>query len=133
MNIRGISYTIDGTSDDTVATEMQLGKYTRTTGVHSTLNDNDSGALFLVDTAVFKAFKMDYTIIRGTTVRTGSFIAVSAATGSFSYTDDYTENASTGITLTATEASAGGDITVSYSSTSTGSDGTIDYSITHLA
>lgn len=133
MNIRGISYTIDGTSDDTVATEMQLGKYTRTTGVHSTLNDNDSGALFLVDTAVFKAFKMDYTIIRGTTVRTGSFITVSAATGSFSYTDDYTENASTGITLTATEASAGGDITVSYSSTSTGSDGTIDYSITHLA
>jgi len=133
MNIRGISYTVDGASDDTVATELQLGKYTRTAGVHSTLNDNDSGTLFVVDTAVFKAFKMDYTIIRGTTVRTGSLVAVSATTGSFSYTDDYTENASTGITLTATEASAGGDITIAYSSTSTGSDGTIDYSITHLA
>ena len=134
MNISGISYTVDGASDDTVATELQLGKYTRTTGVHSILNDNDSGTLFIVDTAVLKAFKMDYTIIRaGLAVRTGSLVAVSATTGSFSYTDDYTENASTGITLTATEASPGGDITVSYTASSTGSDGTIDYSITHLA
>lgn len=133
MNIRGISYTVDGVSDDSVATEMQLGKYTRTTGVHSTLNDNDTGPLFLVDTAVFKAFKMDYTIIRGTTVRTGTLTSVSAATGTFSYVDSYTENASTGITLTATEAAPGDDITVSYTSTSTGANGTIDYSITHLA
>lgn len=133
MNIRGISFTVDGASDDSVATEMQLGKYTRTAGVHSILENNDSGPLFIADTAVFKAFKMDYTIIRGTTVRTGTIVAVSAATGTFSYTDDYSENASTGITLNVTEASPGGDITVSYTSTSTGTDGTIDYSIVHLA
>lgn len=133
MNIRGVSFTVSGVSNDTIATEMQLGKYTRTTGVHSIISDNNSGPLFLIDTAVFKAFKMDYTIIRGTTVRTGTLTAVSAATGSFSYTDSYTENASTGVTLTATEAAPGGDITVAYSSSSTGSAGTIDYSITHLA
>ena len=76
---------------------------------------------------------MDYTIIRGTTVPTGTLTSVSAATGTFSYVDSYTENASTGITLTATEAAPGDDITVSYTSTSTGANGTIDYSITHLA
>jgi hypothetical protein len=133
MNIRGIAYTVDGASDDTVATEMQLGKYTRTAGVHSVLADNDSETLFVADTAVFKAFKMDYTIIRGTSVRTGSLVAVSAAAGTFSYSDDYSENASTGISFSVTEASPGGDITVAYTSTSTGSSGTIDYSITHLA
>lgn len=133
MNIRGIAFTVNGVSDDTVATEMQLGKYTRTTGVHSTLADNDSDTLFVVAPLVVKAFKMDYTIIRDTAVRTGSLVAVSAATGTFTYSDDYSQNESTGITLSLSEASPGGNITVSYSSTSTGSSGTIDYSITHLA
>lgn len=133
MNISGIAYTVNGTSDDTVATALQLGKYSRATGVHSTVNDNGSDTLFVIDTALIKAFKMDYTILRGTTVRTGTLSAASAATGTFSYVDSYTENATTGVTLTATEASPGGDITVSYSTTATGSAGTIDYSITHLA
>lgn len=133
MNIRGIAFTVDGTSDDTVASEMQLGKYTRTTGVHSVLADNDADTLFVIDTATIKAFKMDYTILRGTAVRTGTITAISAATGTFSYTDDYLENTSSGITLSVTEASAGGDITVAYTSTSTGTAGTIDYSIAHLA
>lgn len=133
MNIRGISYTVNGVSDSSVANQLELGNYVRTTGVRSTLIDNNSGTLFVIDTAVFKAFKMDYTITRSTTVRTGTLTAVSAATGTFSYTDDYTENSTTGVTLTATEAGAGDDITVAYATTSTGSGGYINYSITHLA
>ena len=46
-----------------------------------------------------------------------------------SYTDEYVENAATGVTLTA--AAVGANVLVSYSSTNTVS-GTINYSITNL-
>ena len=135
MNIQGIAYTVNGVSDDTVANRLSLGTYSRTTGVLSTLNDNDSGTLYVVDTASIKAFRMDYTITRDgeTLLRIGTLQVVSGAVGTFSVTDTYTENDPTGVTLSATEASPGGDITVAYSTTSTGAAGTINYSITYLA
>ena len=133
MNIRGIAYTIDGVSNSTVANQMSLGVYQRTAGIDSVLANNSGGTLFVVATSVIKAFRMDYTISRGVTFRTGSILVVNGAVSGFTYTDDYSENASTGITLTVTEASAGGNITVAYTSTSTGTAGTISYSITHLA
>lgn len=133
MNIRGIAYTIDGISNSTEANQMSLGVYQRTAGIDSVLADNSGGTLFVVATATIKAFRVDYTIARGTSFRTGSILAVNGTVSGFTYTDDYSENASTGITLTVTEASPGGNITVAYTSTSTGTAGTISYSITHLA
>jgi hypothetical protein len=134
MNMRGIALTINGASNTTVANQLQIGKYTRSTGIQSTLNDNDSGTLFVVSTTIsdaINAFKMDYTITRSANVRTGTITVVKGPT--FTYTDDYVENAVTGITLTASEASPGGNITMAYASSSTGSSGQISYSITHLA
>ena len=134
MNMRGIALTISGASNTTVANQLQIGKYTRSTGIQSTLNDNDSGTLFVVSTSIsdaINAFKMDYTITRSANVRTGTITVVKGPT--FTYTDDYVENAVTGITLTASEASPGGNITMAYASSSTGSSGEISYSITHLA
>lgn len=133
MNIRGIAYTIDGVSNSTEANQMSLGVYQRTAGIDSVLANNSAGTLFVVATSTIKAFRVDYTIARGVTFRTGSILVVNGATTGFTYTDDYVENASTGITLTVTEASPGGNITVAYTSTSTGTAGTISYSITHLA
>ena len=133
MNIRGIAYTIDGVSNTTVANQMNLGNYQRTAGIDSVLADNNAGTLFVVSTATIKAFSVDYTISRGVTFRTGSMLVVNGATSGFTYTDDYVENTSTGVTLTATEASPGGNITVAYATTSTGAAGTITYSIAHLA
>jgi hypothetical protein len=133
MNIRGIAYTINGVSNTTVANQMNLGNYQRTAGIDSVLADNNSGTLFVVSTATIKAFRVDYTISRGVTFRTGSMLVVNGATSGFTYTDDYVENTSTGVTLTATEASPGGNITVAYATTSTGAAGTITYSIAHLA
>jgi hypothetical protein len=49
----------------------------------------------------------------------------------FTYSDDYSENSSTGITMIASQA--GGNVTVSYTSSSTGTAGAIKYSITHLS
>jgi hypothetical protein len=133
MNIRGIAFTIDGVSNTTVANQMNLGNYQRTAGIDSVLADNNAGTLFVVSTSTIKAFRVDYTIARGVTFRTGSMLVVNGTTSGFTYTDDYSENATTGVTLTATEASPGGNITVAYATTSTGAAGTITYSITHLA
>ena len=132
MNIRGISYVIDGVANNTIANQMQLGEYTRTTGVADVLTDNASDDLFIVNTGLSEpivAFKVDYTITRNTAYRTGTMNIVSG-TG-FTYSDDYAENSSTGITLSAVQV--GGNVTVSYASSSTGDPGTIKYSITHLS
>ena len=131
MNIQGISYTIDGVANSTIANQLQLGEYSRTTGVTSQLTDNSSGTLVVVNTDLvnaIRAFKVDYTITRSTTYRTGTITVVSGT--AFTYTDDYSENASTGVTLTVAQAST--NVTVSYATTNTGSAGTIKYSITHL-
>jgi hypothetical protein len=133
MNIRGIAFTIDGVSNTTVANQLNLGNYQRTAGIDSVLADNNAGTLVVVSTSTIKAFRVDYTIARGVTFRTGTMLVVNGATSGFTYTDDYSENASTGVTLTAAEASPGGNITVAYATTATGSAGTITYSITHLA
>ena len=132
MNIRGISYIIDGAANDTIANQMQLGEYTRTTGVADVLTDATTEDLFVVNTGLsdpIVAFNVDYTITRSTSYRSGTMSIVSG-TG-FTYSDDYAENSSTGITLSAAEA--GGNVTVSYTSSSTGDPGTIKYSITHLS
>jgi hypothetical protein len=132
MNIRGISYIIDGAANDTIANQMQLGEYTRTTGVADVLTDATTEDLFVVNTGLsdpIVAFNIDYTITRSTSYRSGTMSIVSG-TG-FTYSDHYSENSSTGITLSAAEA--GGNVTVSYTSSSTGDPGTIKYSITHLS
>ncbi len=101
MNIRGISYIIDGAANDTIANQMQLGEYTRTTGVADVLTDATTEDLFVVNTGLsdpIVAFNIDYTITRSTSYRSGTMSIVSG-TG-FTYSDDYSENSSTGITNT---------------------------------
>ena len=119
------------------AVRLQLGTYTRTTGVSETLNDGSVDAtLFTISSASTKAFKMDYTIIRDTAVRTGTMTVVCNAEdslGDFSYSDDYQENVTTDVTLTPSESALGGTITVAYTASATGADATIYYSLTNLA
>lgn len=133
MNTSKIGYVISGAANTTIANQMNLGQYVRTTGVVSTLtNAASTSTLFTVDSSAtgIKAFKVDYTIKRGSNYRAGTLTIVSGTT--FTYTDDYSENASTGFVLSAAEATS--VVTVSYADGSpTGSAGSITYSITHLA
>ena len=125
---------ISGVANTTIANQLNLGQYVRTTGVVSVLaNAAATSTLFTVDSSAtgIRAFRMDYTIKRGTTYRTGTITIVSGTT--FSFTDDYSDNASTGFVLSAAEATPG-LVIVSYADgTPTGTDGSITYSITHLA
>jgi len=130
MNTQGITLYQSNVAQTKLSNELDLGTYKRVSGIHDIVTDNASTTtLAVISTTVTTCFKVDYTITRGTTYRTGT-MTVASGTG-FTYTDDFTQNASTGVTLTATAGT--GIVTLSYTSTSTGSAGIINYSFTHLA
>jgi len=132
MNARSLTFYQAGSAVDTFSNVLDLGTYQRTAGIEDTLVNNSTNDLVMVSQtglAPIYAFKIDYTITRGTSYRTGT-ISASSGTG-FSYTDDFVENASTGVTLTLVDNS--GDVTLSYTTTSTGTNGSIKYSITNLS
>jgi hypothetical protein len=139
----GIPVSIGVTGSD----QIQMGNYVRTSGQQQDILDGDTETIFSVNTALsvqaggFQAFKMEYTIIRLTAstqaVRTGVLTVVSGAPGDSSgeglvYTDDYTENEHTDVTLQVLENNLG-LVEVKYASAATTYTGTIYYSVTHLA
>ena len=117
------------------AAQIQQGSYTRETGTQATLSAGASGAtLFTKNSILLPAFSMNYTIVRETSVRTGTMIVVNDADDSagdgLSYTDDYVENSDPDITLSVTDV--GSTITVQYTSSGGRGAGKIYYSLTHL-
>jgi len=117
------------------AARVQLGTYIRETGVTATLTAGATNAtLFTENSTVVKAFSMNYTIVRETSVRTGTMIIVNDAEDSagdgFSWTDDYVENSDPDITLSVTDV--GSTITVQYTSSLGRDTGKIYYSVTYL-
>lgn len=132
MNVHDIEFNSGGTATYTPANSLDLGTYQRTAGIEDTLTDNSTANLAVIQSGEISSFRMDYTIRRGTARRTGTFVAASGTGGGagFSFSDDWVENSSTGITLTA--ADSGTAVTVSYTASSTGANGTIKYSITNL-
>ena len=130
MNVDNVAYYQDNVQTATIANSFDLGTYRQLSGISDVISDNSGSNLAVVTNGVnnINAFKIDYTILRSTSYRTGTLTVVSG-TG-FSYSDDYAENASTGVTLTATNN--GGTVTISYTTSSTGVDGTINYSISTL-
>ena len=133
MNVNNVELYQDNVVSLTLANQLDLGTYQRIAGIQDIINDNASANLAYVAGTYISSFKMDYTISRGDYRRTGTLTAVkgqgSTGTG-FVYADDYYENGSTGVTLTA--AADGANVLVSYTASSTGSDGTINYSISNL-
>jgi hypothetical protein len=128
MNNRGITFYQAGVQDLTIANNLNLGTYTRSSGIEDVIDDNNTVSLVTVSSTLATCFKIDYTIRRNTAHRSGT-LTVASGTG-FVYTDDYVENSSTGVTLTVTDNT--GSVTVGYTATSTGVDGSIHYSITTL-
>jgi hypothetical protein len=128
MSSQGIEYNDTASLNVAAAGELRLGGYRRGVGVTDTLTNNSSATLARITSAEIPAFTLRYTIVRDSTIRTGEITVVSGTT--FSFNDDYAENASTGVTLSAAESL--GIVTISYSTTNTGVNGAITYSIQHL-
>lgn len=118
------------------AYKIQAGTFTRFSGVDAIINDNVAAptAIFTVDATDIRAFKMDYTIVRGTATRTGTYTIVASTDGTggtLTTNDTGVQNTGTGVTLSVSET--GSVVTVSYTSTSTGTAGELYYSLNKLA
>ncbi len=132
MNVHDIEFNSLGAATYTPANSLDLGTYQRIAGVVDTLTDAGGANLCIVESGEISSFKFDYTIRRNTARRTGTITVVCGTGGGsgFSYSDDYVENSSTGITLSASDT--GTQVVVGYTASSTGANGTIKYSITTL-
>jgi hypothetical protein len=101
-------------------------------GGKATLADNTGSATstgITFSTDYITGAEVDYTITRGTSIRTGKLRIIHNATAQM-FDDEYSENASTGVTLTVSYSS--GTTTLKYTTTSTGSAGTIKYQTRYL-
>lgn len=116
--------------------QLAMGTYVRESGNAATLTNNTGAAatIFTLNADLVKAFSVNYTVVRDTSYRHGVISVATAAddsAGGLEYSDDFTENLSTGITLTVTQS--GSTVSVKYTASNTGFDGQITYSVNHLA
>jgi hypothetical protein len=114
--------------------QLAMGPYVRESGLTVTLNNNVTSptAAFSYSELDIWALNIDYSISRDTAYRIGRItIVLYNGAGSLTYTDDFSENTSTGITLTVSQTS--NEIFVNYISTNTGDSGTMTYSINHIS
>jgi hypothetical protein len=112
------------------------GSYVRESGVTFTLTDNISSAttIFSFDATVVAAVQIDYTIVRGTSVRTGVYTIVRGTDASgtdLQSSDSGVQNSAPGVTFSVTESTS--TVAWKYVTTGTGTDGTLNYSVTQLA
>ena len=123
-----------------IATEngyrLQQGTYKRESGTTFTLADNVSSAsqIFSFDATVVKAVQINYTIVRGTAVRTGAYTIVCGTDASgtnLQGSDTGVQNSAPGVTFSVTESTS--IVVWKYVTTSTGTAGTLNYSVTYLA
>ena len=118
----------------TNGTQLALGAYVRKSGIDSTLINNTTATIFTINATQIVAFSVNYTISREFNYRTGILTVTSDvgdSSGGLEFTDDFTENNPTGITLTVSQT--GDTISVGYTATATGVNGTMYYSVTNLA
>ena len=114
--------------------QTQQGTYARQSGTVATLVNNTVSAttIFTVNAATTTSFNIQYSIKRGTAYRTGVIAVSSAGTGTLTYTDNYSENQTTGIVLTVTQAT--NTVSVQYTATNSGgTNASFSYSVTNLA
>jgi hypothetical protein len=101
------------------------------TAVELLNNVASPAVIFSQDLNTTKAFTVNYTIIRGTTYRTGTLsVAAGSISGNIAYNDNFVENATTGITLSATQIDS--TININYTSTNTGTSASMAYVVTSL-
>ena len=114
--------------------ETQQGTYARQSGTSATLIDNTVSAttIFTVNASLATSFNIQYSIKRGTAYRTGVIAVTSAGSGTLTYTDEYSENQSTGIALSVTQST--NTVSIKYTATSSSStNASFSYSVTNLA
>jgi hypothetical protein len=124
----------------TNSSQVDIGTYTRESGQIGDLLTNTATPTTVqnrniepleVNSSFVSAFSMDYSIVRGNSIRKGVLTVVSSSgSNPLTYSDDYTENADTGIILSVSESLF--TISVKYTSTNTVNNAIITYSLTYF-
>jgi hypothetical protein len=110
---------------------VQFGSYVIYNGVSTSLTDNTASPTTVI-TLSDPSFTVEYKIARGTAFQRGTIIVDFSPAGSnLTYTHDYTENTTTGVTLSVTQV--GTNAVIRYTTTSTGADATFNYSINRFS
>lgn len=107
--------------------QLELGTLTQESGLLETLVNNTSSPATIFSRGE-GSIVVDYTIVRNSAIRTGKIVAINSATPVWS--DDFSENLSTGINLSLTQS--GGNLQLQYTSTNTGIDGSLYYAVSYL-
>jgi hypothetical protein len=129
VNLENGRYVNIGNYQIQAAEVVAIADNASTTTLFTTDSANPAGSPL---TGQFHAFEMKYTFIRGTIYRSGVLTVIAGSgSGGYTYTDDYTENATSGLTLSVGQST--NTMIVSYATTSTGQSGEITYSLQHLA
>jgi len=124
-----INYVADTNGSQIV---LATGTYTRQSGSQTEISNDDTNTVTTVSTNQTSAFAVNYTIARGTTHRTGTMLISSVnGTGDPIWSDDFVQNADTGVILSVTQVDT--TITITYTAENTLGNGTINYSINYLA
>jgi hypothetical protein len=112
--------------------QLQLGRKTVQSGVLATLSNNTANATaFTVDTSTTgTSFKIDYSITRSTTNRTGTLWVASGQAGTINVSEDYTENGISGVTLLGYQT--GTVVSINYITTNTSYPAQMSYSISYF-
>ena len=139
MNVSNITFYQGGTNPGVpynYANQLAVGTYQRMAGLTDTLADNISSArtLLTFDAVYIKAVQINYTITRGTAIRTGVYTIVAGTDASgtgLQGSDTGVQNSAPGQTFSVTEAAS--VVSWKFVTTSTGTAGTIYYSVTKLA
>jgi hypothetical protein len=106
---------------------VRFGSYTLYNGVTTSLTDNTASPTTVL-TLSRPSFTVEYRIARGTAFQRGTItVDFNPAGSNLTYTQDYTENASTGVTLSVIQSST--NALIKYTTTSTGVNATFNYSI----
>ena len=118
------------------ANQIALGAYQRMSGITDILANNAVSAqtLLTFNVTYIKAVRIDYTIVRDSAVRTGTYTIVCGTDASgtgLQGSDSGIQNSSTGQTFAVSETAS--VVSWTYTTTNTGVAGTIYYSVTKLA
>jgi hypothetical protein len=127
-----LNNTVSIATDNGAAIEM--GTYTRKSGLVQNLINDDTQTIFTIDSDKISAFSLNYTVTRGTAIRTGTLVVSAStgdSTGDLNYSDDYVQNSDPGLTINVSQVS--NTITVSYTTNDIGIPGTMLYSINYLS
>lgn len=119
------------------ANQLTLGTYQRVAGISDTLANNVSSdrTLLTFDASYIRAVKIDYTIVRGVNVQSGTYtiIAGTDASGTGLAGQDSSLDNGAGPGVTFSQSETGSVVSWTYTTSNTGTAGTIYYSVTKLA